>query len=104
MTDWKTVLEQEVGLPAEVTAWTDPPPLPYLVITEYRETDGPDNGNGWMDREVTIELYSDIRSPVWESLIEALLDRRGVHYQKDQEWIAEEQFFMTTYEFNQTEK
>ncbi|MGI5959014.1 MAG: hypothetical protein ACOX60_06335 [Massiliimalia sp.] len=104
MTDWEELLAQETGLPAAVTAWTDPPQLPYYVITEYRQTDGADRENNWVVRQMTLELYSDIRSPVWEEQTEKLLDQMGIHYEKQQEWIAEEQFFMTSYEFEQIEK
>ena len=49
--------------------------------------------------EVHIELYTDEKNPETEDRIEAVLDERGIFYEKSEVWIESEQLYEVLYSF-----
>ena len=82
----------------------NPPPLPYVIFTEYNEIGGADNKNCIAIRDISIEFYSINIDRVSESLIETLLNEKAINYTKDRLWIDTEMMFETVFDFTLTEK
>ncbi len=92
----------ELGLPyayhhfAEDEA-PDPPFICYL-------TPGSDNfaADGKVYYKIDafhIELYTDVKSPALEAVIEAVLDEHGFFYNKSEVWIESEKLYEILYQF-----
>ena len=93
---------EELGLPyayhhfAEGEA-PDPPFICYL-------TPGSDNfaadGKVYYKLDAFhIELYTDVKSPSLEAVIEAVLDEHGFFYNKSEVWIESEKLYEVLYQF-----
>ena len=48
---------------------------------------------------VHIELYTDEKNPETENLVEAVLDERGIFYDKTEVWIESEKLYEVLYSF-----
>ena len=48
---------------------------------------------------VHIELYADLKDPELEQRIEAVLDGRGIYYDKTEVWIESERLYEVLYSF-----
>ena len=48
---------------------------------------------------VHIELYTDEKNPETEYLVEAVLDERGIFYDKTEVWIESEKLYEVLYSF-----
>ena len=48
---------------------------------------------------VHIELYTDLKDPELEQRVEAVLDERGIFYDKTEVWIESEQLYEVLYQF-----
>lgn len=46
-----------------------------------------------------IELYTDVKSPALETELEAVLDKRGIFYNKSEVWIESEKLYEVLYQF-----
>lgn len=75
----------------------DPPFICYLM---------PDTDNFSADGrvyfradEIHIELYTDIKDPVVEKKIEAVLDEHGIFYDRSEVWIESEKLYEVLYTF-----
>ena len=75
----------------------DPPFLCFLL---------PGSNNSYADgrvyfkiTEVHIELYTDAKDPDLEQRVEAVLDERGIFYDKTEVWIESEQLYEVLYSF-----
>ena len=49
--------------------------------------------------EVHIELYTDAKDPDLEQRVEAVLDERGIFYDKTEVWIESESLYEVLYSF-----
>ncbi|MBQ9687426.1 MAG: hypothetical protein IJV41_12910 [Oscillospiraceae bacterium] len=49
--------------------------------------------------QVHIELYTDEKNPVTEDHVEAVLDERGIFYDKTEVWIESEKLYEVLYSF-----
>ena len=49
--------------------------------------------------EVHIELYTDVKSPVIENKVEAVLDKHGIFYNKTETWIEDEKLYEVLFSF-----
>ena len=47
--------------------------------------------------ELHIELYTDLKQPDVESMLEAVLDRHGIFYNKTEAWIESEHLYEVLY-------
>ena len=53
----------------------------------------------WKINEVHIELYTDYKDPSVERQVEAVLDERGVFYERSETWIESEKLYEVLYSF-----
>ena len=49
--------------------------------------------------QVRIELYTDIKDPEIEELVEAVLDKHGIFYDKSEVWIDSEEMYEVMFSF-----
>lgn len=67
--------------------------------------DGPDGYNRIFTHDERIELYAPKPDPQAEAAIEAELNARGVHWEKQSAyWLPDVQRYQTIYEFTHIEK
>ena len=60
------------------------------------------SADGRVYHEITIvhiELYTDLKDPELESHLEAVLDERGIFYDKTEVWIDSEKLYEVLYSF-----
>jgi hypothetical protein len=103
LTDVKIWLET-TGMRAEEEQYIKPPPLPYLIFTEDRNNFGADNKNCIVDRNISIELYSEKINHTAELKVESLLNKSSISYKKSRTWVDSERYYQTVYDFNFVEK
>lgn len=103
MLDIKTWLEtakepvaETCFVPGEV------PPLPYIVFIDDVKHEGADLKNLLLHHSLRIERYS--KSDEYNADLETALASKNVEYEKDRMWDPNNEWFMTTYEFEFTEK
>ena len=48
---------------------------------------------------VNVELYTDIKDPELEQMLETVLDGHGIFYQKTEAWIESERLYEVLYQF-----
>lgn len=103
MLDVKSWLETTEMKVAE-ERFLKPPALPYIIFLESTNTRGSDDQNCIIEREISVELYSEKIDKDAENKIENLLNGKAIQYKKDHTWIETEKFFQTVYDFNLIEK
>ena len=86
------------------TCFKKAPKLPYIIFTMDENSSGADNQLCICDRDIIVELYSDIINREKEKLIEDRLKEKSINYSKSRTWIDSEKFFQTSYDFNLYEK
>jgi hypothetical protein len=94
---------QEMGLPFAYDHFAEgespkPPFICYLLP-------GSDNFSAdgrvyFKINEVRIEVYTDRKDLAVESKVEAVLDDRGIFYNKSEVWIGSEKLYEVLYSFN----
>lgn len=95
---------ETTGMKVAEVCFKKPPPYPYIVFIEKRDTSGADNKICIANRKISIELYSEKIDKECEKLIEDLLDEKSIENEKDRIWIESEKHFQTIYDFNLVEK
>lgn len=70
MLDVKNMLEVGTGLKVAETCFTKAQQLPYIVFQDFMEENGADYKNNIVERNITIELYSEKISKEKEMIIE----------------------------------
>ena len=85
----------------EETQFISPPDTTYAVFMDSFTRRGADGLNLLKEHSCTIEIYSDFGDPEAEARLEAVLDRRGIEFEKDDRyWIQSEQLYQTVYTFD----
>ncbi len=103
LTDIKKLLEKTCMKVAE-TCFLNPPPAPYIIFTDDIEVTGSDNKNCIYNRDISVELYSERINREKEILIENLLNKNSIEFEKNRTWIDSENLFQTVYDFFLKEK
>lgn len=76
------------------------PAPPYVLYLEYGSDNFSADGRVYAHiSEFHIELYTDLKSPDTEKLLEDALDGAGVFYEKDESWIESENLYEVLYRF-----
>ena len=75
----------------------DPPFVCYLLPAS--DNFAADGKVYWKINEVHIELYTDYKDPSVERQVEAVLDERGVFYERSEKWIESEKLYEVLYSF-----
>lgn len=99
--DIKSWLEA-TGDPVAETAFIDETPIPSIVYLDHVERDGADLKNAISWHSLTVERYS--RDGKGNEKLEALFDAKAIKYTKETTYLSNEQWFMTTYDFNLVER
>ncbi|WP_428817317.1 hypothetical protein ACQR2L_13685 [Clostridium butyricum] len=95
---------ETTGLSVAETYFKKATKLPYIIFIIDENNSGADNQLCICDRDITVEVYSDIINREKEKLIEDLLKEKSINYSKSRTWIDSEKFFQTSYDFNLYEK
>jgi len=103
MLEIKTWLEI-TGMKVAENCFFKPPALPYVVFTDDVNMSGADNNNCLVDRNISIEMYSERINKEKENIIENLLNEKSIKFKRSRTWIDSEKFFQTVYDFNIYEK
>ena len=77
-----------------------PPYLIYLIDSENGY--GADEKNLICKKNITVELYTTLKSPATEEKIEEAIS--GFEYTKYEDYISEEKMYMVSYEFTTYQK
>lgn len=101
MQDVKLWLEK-AGEPVAETAFTDGASYPYIVYLDTQEHSGADTKNLIVHHSMTVERYSQTNED--NPKLEALFDEKPVEYTKEKTWLKDIECYMTTYDFDFTEK
>lgn len=75
----------------------DPPFICYL--TPGSDNFAADGKVYYKINEFHIELYTDRKDPALEGSVEAVLDERGIFYDKTEVWIESEKLYEVLYSF-----
>ena len=79
------------------------PAPPYLVyLIENEQAHGADGKNLYKGLSVTVELYTDKKTPSLETAVEAALSE--YEFNKYEDYIKEEKMYFISYEFDIYEK
>lgn len=103
MLDVKKLLE-ETRLKVGEVAFSKPSALPYIIILEDKEELGADQLNNIINRNVTIEFYSEKINKEKEVEIENLLKSKSLKFKKERVYIDSQKIFETIYTFSIYEK
>lgn len=97
-----TEIMNQIGLPWAYHHFAegespDPPFMLYL----YPESDnfGADNIVYAKGTRVFLELYTDLKDPEIEELIESILEAHGIFWEKSEVWIETESLYEVLYSF-----
>ena len=93
---------EEIGIPFAYDHFAEgeSPEPPFICFL----CPGSDNfaAYGWAyfkEDTVHIELYTDEKNPGIEARVEAVLDRRGIFFEKTEVWIESERLYEVLYSF-----
>ena len=76
------------------------PEPPYILYLEYASDNFSADGQVYAHiSEFHFELYTDLKTPDTEKLIEDALDAAGIFYEKDESWIELENLYEVLYRF-----
>lgn len=93
---------REIGFPFAYHHFAEgesPNPPFLLFLTPASSNFAADGKTYFKANEVHIELYADYKNPMLEEQVEAVLDRRGIFYNKTEAFIESEQLYETLYIF-----
>ena len=91
--------ETELPFAYDHFAEGESPDPPFLVFLFPSSNNFSADGKVYQKiNRLRIELYTDTKAPNVEAAVEAVLDRHGFFYDKDEIWIAEERLYEVYYE------
>lgn len=101
--DIKSLLEGIPGYgPERVAFWAFPdgeaPPLPFICFIDLPSDNFSADGVVYYSPlPVQIELYTQVKDPAQEALVEAALDGAKIYWEKESGHLDDEDIWMTTY-------
>lgn len=94
-----------LGIPITKSYFVKPPSDTYMIYLEDISTDGADGINAIYTHDYLLEVYEPQKDEGSIYKIESALNAAGISWAKNgRTWLAEEQRYMTTYEFTMIEK
>ncbi len=93
--DIKTWFEHGTSLKIKELRYLTKPPVPYNIYIDEITRRGADNLNNIIEHDVTIEHYFNNKSD--EKIIEKFLDDEKIHYEKNKEWLQDEELWLSVY-------
>ncbi len=92
-------LLKSTGLPVAYHHFTSPPATPYIVyLFSYSSNFGADNKVHSQADNYQVELYTTIKDPASEKLIEDLFDANDIYWEKTETYIESEGLYQVLYE------
>ncbi len=86
-------------LPVAYHHFVSPPSPPYIVyLFNYNSNFGADNRVYNSEKNYQVELYTKIKDPTSEALIEGLFDANDIYWEKTETHIDSEGLFQVLYE------
>ncbi|MGE7545066.1 hypothetical protein [Sporosarcina newyorkensis] len=87
------------GFPVAYSHFKKAVPTPYICyLVTYSPNFHADNRTYQKINAIDIELYTDIKDPQSESIIESILDENEIPYDSIETYIESEQLFQKIYE------
>ena len=94
----KALLET-TGLPVAYHHFKTPPEPPYIVyLFSYSSNFGADNKVHGKVNNYQVELYTTIKDPASEKLVEDLFDANDIFWDKTETYIDSEDLYQVLYE------
>ena len=94
----KALLET-TGLPVAYHHFKTPPEPPYIVyLLSYSSNFGADNKVHSQADNYQVELYTTIKDPASEKLVEDLFDANDIFWDKTETYIDSEDLYQVLYE------
>jgi len=92
-------LLKSTGLPVAYHHFTSPPSPPYIVyLFSYSSNFGADNKVHGKVNNYQVELYTTIKDPASEKLVEDLFDANDIFWDKTETYIDSEDLYQVLYE------
>ena len=91
----------EMGLPYAYHHFAEgesPEPPFLLFLSPGENTFGADNLMYFKSKQIAIELYTDLKSPETEEIIESVLTAHKIYYAKEETFIESEKLYEVIYE------
>lgn len=98
--DIKKWFEDGTKLTIKENRYRKMPPLPYNIFIDDKYFRGADLKNNIIEHNVTIEHYSETIDTEDETTIESFLNNEARHFEKNREWLQEEEMWVTLYELD----
>lgn len=93
--DW---LEEGTKLKWKELRYIKMPPLPYNIFIDDTSYRGADNLNNIIEHNISLEHYSETIDNENEKIIEDFLNEEELHFEKNREWLNDEELYVTVYE------
>lgn len=93
-------MAEETGLPVAYDHFAEgeSPDPPFLVFLFPSSDNFPADGQVYAKiNALHFELYTDKKEPEIEAMVEAVLDQRGIFYDKSEVWIPDERLYEVLY-------
>ena len=74
--------------------------LPFNIFIDDKYYRGADEKNNIIEHNVTIEHYSETINTKDETTIENFLNSEARHFEKNRDWLQEEEMWVTLYELD----
>lgn len=74
--------------------------LPFNIFIDDKYYRGADLKNNIIEHNVTIEHYSETIDTEDEKIIENFLNSESRHFEKNREWLQDEEMWVTLYELD----
>jgi hypothetical protein len=92
-------LLKTINLPVAYHHFTSPPTPPYIVyLFSYNTNFGADNKVYSGAKNFQVELYTTIKDPASEKLVEDLFDANDIFWDKTETYIDSEGLYQVLYE------
>lgn len=92
-------LLESTGFSVVYHYFTEPPTIPYIVyLFTFSENFGADNKVYAKINNYQVELYSDIKDPDSEQILEDIFDNNEIFYDKTEAYIKSEGLYQVLYE------
>lgn len=100
MIDIKKMLEDGTKLKWKELRYLKAPALPWFIFIDDTTARGADSLNNIIEHNLTLEYYYEDEDLQTKKTIENFLNSEGYEYNKNTEWLEEEQIFVTIYELD----
>ncbi len=106
--DIKSWFEEGTNLSIKELRYLNVPPLPFNLFIDDQNFRGADKLNNIIEHNISIEHYSETITKDEElneeKIIENFLNKEGIEYSKEREWLSSEKMWVTVYSFIILEK